>query len=177
MAFYLLLTSMSLLAQLTTVSSFPSSKLEKRNVCDWVDAEPVLYKQYYDTDCPPAKQLQPDGSCEVHPTDHFDAGSCENYCQIRTNYFYGQEQPFPNSYCHGPLTCTITQTATTTYNWNINIPISVRLKDIFSIGITGGIGSSVAVAVARSTSVKLDPNSCGYFTFLPIIHESWYICL
>lgn len=37
--------------------------LAKRNVCDGVNAMPVLYQEYHEDSCPAANHLQADGSC------------------------------------------------------------------------------------------------------------------
>ena len=106
----------------------------KRNVCDWANAEPVLYQEYDGDSCPPVNELLPDGECSISTSTR---PPCANFCQIRTTFRFGQEQPYPanRGYCHGPLTCTITDTTTTTWTGSLNLPVSVKYADIFTLGV------------------------------------------
>ncbi len=104
----------------------------------------------------------------------FGGPVCASYCEIRTNYFYGRESIFlANPYCHGPLTCTITDAETTQVSFSLNIPMSVKLWDIFSAGLTGGFTKQWNDAHAEAKSINLNEGRCGYFTFLPILKGSW----
>lgn len=58
------------LALLSVASAAPASKqvssahsLGKRDVCDGVDATPVLYTEYHADSCPPVNVMNGDGTC------------------------------------------------------------------------------------------------------------------
>lgn len=61
------------------------------DVCVWHDAIPELYHEYNDQDCPPIHSALDDGSCPVKEGDH---DSCFGFCQVRTSFYFGQEQPY-----------------------------------------------------------------------------------
>ena len=145
-----------------------STKLVPRNPCDGINAEPALYHQYGTDVCPPKYSLKDDGSCPY--MNHIE-NDCAAFCEIRTQFQYGQEQPFANTYCHGPLTCSITSTHTRTVSWTVTI--TPKFLEGIKIGTSGGYSETTADAVARAFSVKLDEGSCGYFTFVPITKTAW----
>jgi hypothetical protein len=67
------------------------------NICAWKDAEPELYKNYGPVDCPPLWRLQPDGkNCEEYRPDK---QMCASFCQLRTMFFYGREEPYLSDFC------------------------------------------------------------------------------
>ncbi|PLN85513.1 hypothetical protein BDW42DRAFT_160637 [Aspergillus taichungensis] len=140
--------------------------LMRRDVCDGVNATPVLYHEYRGDKCKPKYTMNKDGVCN-HA--HWPENKCAAYCQVRTNFFYGQERPFPNTYCHGPESCTITATHTVTVGWSITI--SPQIQNAMKVGVSGGFSGSSGDAFARSYSVKLESGQCGYFTFVPVVKE------
>ena len=144
--------------------------LTRRDACDGVDAMPILYHEYRSDKCKPKYKISDDGVCRQC---NFQENSCVAFCQVRTNFFYGQEQPFPNTFCHGPQTCTITSTHTRTVGWSVNI--SPKVEAALKVGVSGSYTKSTADAVARSFSIKLDNKKCGYFTFVPVIKSTWYV--
>ena len=101
-----------------------------------------------------------------------------NCLLFQVTFQYGREQPFPNNpYCHGGITCTITETQTASWTTQLNINPAVK-GDVMSIGTTGSLsyGSSWAQARAYSVNPGKDPEGnpiCGYFTFLPITKGVW----
>jgi hypothetical protein len=154
----------------------PLVNLTKRSPCDMVDAEPILYHEYHNDVCPPINKLNSDGTCPMKSSSGglFQGTICGGYCEIRTTFSYGREQIFlANPYCHGPLSCTITDTATTTLAYQVNIPIPVKFTDMFSAGVTLGVSKAWTYAHAEQKQVRLSEGQCGYFTFLPIMHDSW----
>ncbi|PKS11137.1 hypothetical protein jhhlp_002898 [Lomentospora prolificans] len=168
--------SMTKLLSLLAITGFSSAAaVVKRNPCDGVDASPELYHEYRTDVCPPRNRLDSDGSCPFE--DGIDGPSlkdlrCAKYCEIRTNFFWGREQPFANTYCHGPLSCTITETKTRTVTWNVGGSLSTKVHDALTLGISGSYSQAEADAWARAFSIKLEEGQCGYFTFVPIIHDS-----
>jgi hypothetical protein len=110
----------------------------KRDVCDWVNAEPVLYQEYYGDSCPPANELLPNGACSISTSTR---PPCAKFCQNRTTFRFGQEQPYPGNrgYCHGPLTCTITDTTTTTWSGLFSAPVSAKSADAFSLRVCAAL--------------------------------------
>lgn len=91
---------------------------------------------------------------------------------LGTDFIYGTERPFDNSYCHGPFTCTIMDTQTTTVTYNIGISPE-KLKAL-GLGVTGGFSYATATARARSYSLQLKEGNCRYFTFVPVQKDVWY---
>ncbi|KAL9125960.1 MAG: hypothetical protein Q9217_004904, partial [Psora testacea] len=150
---------------MTTAQDAGTSQID--NPCQ-PGGRPILYAKEYGTDsCPPKYTLNPDGTCPMNTAD-----DCEVYCEIRQRFFYDQEQPVNNGYCHGPLTCTVTTAQTRTWTKSGTGNIGVSLLKVLNIGITGGLSFAEANMVLTSTSINLNDTSCGYFTFLPQLHES-----
>lgn len=167
-----ILSSASLIAAtpLTNLESARRSLLPRQasNPCQ-PGGNPILYAKQYGTDiCPPALTLNSDGSC---PTTFYD---CVSYCEIRQNFYYAQEVPLDQPYCHGPLTCSISSSKATSYTFTGSIAAPNWLKAL-GIGITGGYSTGTTTTDVRTTSVNLQQGQCGYFTFLPIMHDSWYV--
>jgi hypothetical protein len=160
------------------VSSSPFNlTLTKRNVCDWKNAEPILYHEYNRDTCPPHYNLDARGICFIQPekATWSKGPNCDAFCEIRTTYYYGTESLFlSNGYCHGPMTCTITDTTTTALAASVQIPSSGK-GDVYSLGITGGLTYTWTDAHAEAKAVKLENGECGYFTFLPIFKSVWYV--
>ena len=145
-------------------------RLQRRaNPCE-PGGTPILYKEYGGDSCPPAISMDGSGNCPADPKK-----KCISYCEVRQEFTYDIEKPVDNGYCHGPLTCTVGSNKATTYTYSGSI--NNKWLDAFGFGITGGYSSGVATTDLRSTSVKLDEGQCGYFTFLPILHHSWYVAI
>ncbi|KAI4215946.1 MAG: hypothetical protein LQ351_001442 [Letrouitia transgressa] len=158
--------SLTILGEAATVLE-KLSVLQKRatNPCE-NGGNPELYKEYHGDLCPPRNVMRENGECV---DEHFNY-YCQSYCEIRTTFTYDVEQPTPNGYCHGPLTCTVTDTQTTTYTYNGGF--NLGYSNGFQGGITGGYSHADAITSTQSRQVKLDENQCGYFTFLPILRGS-----
>ncbi|KAH7084167.1 hypothetical protein FB567DRAFT_580786 [Paraphoma chrysanthemicola] len=160
------------------IVSHSSLDIAKRNPCDGVNAEPVLYHDYKGDVCPPPFTFTSPGQCQMKrykPKGNiFQHLYCGGYCEENVRFFYGREVMFLASpYCHGPMTCTITDTETTAWAFSISFPqFSAKLTEIFTAGITGSISSTTSTAKAIAKAVKLEQNECGYFTWIPILRES-----
>ena len=151
---------------LSDSSSHLAQLLRRTAPCD-PGQIPILYtKEYRAEDCPPAIVMNKDGSCPIK------VSACASYCEVHQNFYYGQEVPLDNGFCHGPLTCTITSTNTKTYTYNGGANVGATIAKVFNIGVTGGYSSAEAITDTRTTSINLQQNQCGYFTFLPILHDS-----
>ena len=137
---------------------------------------PVLYKNYTNEECGPPENLAIIGSdghlqCPVNFKNR-----CGSYCQVYQAFQYDVEVPVTaNPYCHGPLTCTVTESDTTTwtYDGKINAGLGSEKAKTMSAGVTGGISFASAKMQLTSKSVKLEQGECGYMTFLPELHISW----
>ena len=127
---------------------------------------PILYQEYHADLCPPANTMDSNGDC----TATF-ANYCQAYCEVRTTFTYGVEQPLDNPYCHGPLTCSVGSNKATAYTWTGSV--NPNWLSALGLGITGGYSSQTTTTDVRTTSVNLPDGQCGYFTFLPILHDSW----
>lgn len=165
----LLVLASSLLA-----SASPLHSLSRRNPCDGVDARPILYHEYHNDACPPRNKLtkQKNGNKMVEqcgPLTHWN--ECTSFCQIRTSFAYGQEQPFPNAYCRGPFACSISESKSRTIS--LDASFSPKIGKALKLGVSGSFGWSESEAYARSYSIDLEKGECGYFTFVPVTKEVW----
>lgn len=61
------------------------------DICNWDGAIPKLYTEYYEDSCPVPNHLDDDMACTAWDSFAHDCGS---YCQMRTTFVYGPEQPF-----------------------------------------------------------------------------------
>lgn len=189
---FTVLSSLSLLARAAPTTSEVTpvvQEISKRDPCDGVNAEPVLYKEYREADCPAKYKYDSNGHCSGY---HNIFNACQQFCQVRkytlrkpsthyvslslthitgTNFVYAQEVPFANTYCHGPLTCTVTSTHTETVT--INVGVNAKFLEAYGLGVSGGLSKATANAVARAFQVKLENGECGYFTFVPIRKDVW----
>lgn len=84
------------------------------DLCTWQGTTPKLYHQYGINDCIPAHYLLSDGSCADIKADR---GDCSSYCQMRTNFVYGQEQPYLTPQCIAGHTCVLDEKAIQVYSW------------------------------------------------------------
>ncbi len=162
---------LALLSSVSLTKATPLTTLQRlqrrANPCE-PGGTPILYNEYHSDLCPPAISMDGNGDCPADPKKQ-----CISYCEVRQTFTYDVEQPIDNGYCHGPLTCTVGSNKAKTYTYNYSV--NNKWLDALGFGITGGYSSADALTDVRSTSVKLDPGNCGYFTFLPILHHSWYI--
>jgi hypothetical protein len=86
------------------ISVLAASQAPLFDICSWKDARPELYYDYLEPECMSKWHLMDDGDCNCVLYDP----ECFGFCQIKTTFFYGQEQPMDNyPECRGPNTCTI----------------------------------------------------------------------
>lgn len=131
---------------------------------------PILYQEYHTDLCPPRNSMVSDGSCPIAP----EQGCGPLYCEVRQSFYYAQEKPVVNNpYCHGPLTCTVTEMKAFTYTYTGSF--NAAWTKAFTLGVTGGFSYADTTTNLQSTSVNLKAGECGYFTFLPELHSSWYV--
>lgn len=60
--------------------------------CHWGDPALGLYQTYLGDLCPPNNRLNPDGTCAYAVFGQNN--SCDSFCQIRTRFYYGAQQPY-----------------------------------------------------------------------------------
>lgn len=139
--------------------------------------QPILYQNYYNAPyglCgPPKNALGLDGENIICPGNFGD--SCYTYCEVYQYFQYDVEQPVvANPYCHGPLTCTVTDSMafTYTYSGSFNAGLGSDLTKVLSAGVTGGFSYASAKTQLIAKSISLTSGQCGYMTFLPELHYS-----
>lgn len=106
-SFFLMMIMMivSMLLSGNLVSGLPTNATVSDNndtssvdICLWTDSMPLLYHEYRNNACPPNFNLQPDGiNCEDHIVTSFAWNGywdCASFCQMRTTFSYGKEQPY-----------------------------------------------------------------------------------
>ena len=77
--------------------------------CHWGDPNVELGQSYGDDICPPAYSLTASGACVIKYLDK-NQTSCDSFCQIRTHFFHGREQPFVTfGYFIGPRDVNLTE--------------------------------------------------------------------
>ena len=136
------LISMSIFVlALPTSSDFTISQIQRRDPCGGSNgAASVINHEYRDDICPPKLTIQPNESCPVSGWDN----SCCEFCKVRIILHYDTEAPFLNSYCDGPLSCTVSSTTTITITCNGGTGISLKLTGALIAGISGGSSTGIA---------------------------------
>lgn len=144
--------------------------LPRSTPCD-LGSRPIVYNEYHVSDCPPKASLDSSGSCPPLSSDFL---LCQSYCEIRTTFTYTQEIPLSKSgYCHGPLTCSVTDTDTKTFTYTGSGNVGGTLAKVLNIGVTGGYSQAQTKTSTETKSIALKQNECGYITFIPIVRTSW----
>lgn len=90
-----------------------------------------------------------------------------------TTFDWARESPFPKSDCHGPTDCSISESDSTSYSFSFSV--SPKVGKALKVGISGGYSYSYATARGRSWSFQPGKGVCGYFTFVPIRKNTWYV--
>ena len=62
--------------------------------CHWGDTRIGLNNIYRNDICPPRKKSNADGTCELSYLYPNKTNQCDSFCQVRTQFHYGAEQPF-----------------------------------------------------------------------------------
>ena len=107
-----------------------SSKTEptaNADLCAWRGVTPQLFHQYDFVDCPPAHYLSKDRTCGDRKPDR---GDCSSFCQMRTNFFYGQEQPYLTPQCISNQTCVLEEKTTQIYSWRASTNIEFNMESL-----------------------------------------------
>lgn len=65
-----------------------------QELCHWGDSKVSLDATYHDGVCIPRKKLKLDGTCELSCIGGTRNKGCDSFCQVRTRFFYGNEQPY-----------------------------------------------------------------------------------
>ncbi|KAJ9602291.1 hypothetical protein H2200_013146 [Cladophialophora chaetospira] len=139
--------------------------------CEWGDNNFTIGQQYFEDTCQPGFQLRPDGTCSIQYLD--DARKqCNSFCQVRTTFTYGPEQPFlARGYFIGPgVAPSDDKTYPQAVRGSEAIVGDSQKTDILNPGVTNdfeGIAYGVAVDDFNHTQ-NLTAGFCGYYTFLPI---------
>jgi hypothetical protein len=94
---------------------------------------------------------------------------------LGTTFTYSQEQPFYDTWCNGPTTCTISNTKTVSYGFTVGGSLTGKFTDAVSAGVSGGFTTTQTTAKAQSYSTKIDKGTCGYFTYVPVKKETWCV--
>lgn len=161
-------------AALVAIAHATPMLLKKRNACDWQGVEPILYHKYGTDDCPPKLKVDGRGNCPVEYHKFDDEQTCVGFCEQTTEYKYGRESIFlANPYCHGPMSCSISDTVTVATGHTFSSSLNIKFNDVLSGGISGGETITNSFAHAQTKSISLKEGECGYFTFLPIIKKTW----
>lgn len=180
-ASFIVISGMSLRVSATPLST-PNIKLglfERQTTPCQPGGQPILYHTYENAPAglcgPPPKALGLDDNKNIVCLGNY-ADHCYTYCEVYQYFQYDVEQPIlANPYCHGPLTCTVTdvQAFTYTYSGTFNVGIGSDLAKVLSAGVTGGFSYASAKTQMVAKSVPLTTGQCGYMTFLPELHYSW----
>ncbi|KAI1266117.1 hypothetical protein F5Y18DRAFT_426006 [Xylariaceae sp. FL1019] len=128
-----------------------------------------LYDEYREDRCPPVNRYDPKhpGFCEG--ADNFP---CTSFCQVSTEFTYGQESPIIGTYCEGARECWTTQQDIVRVKWPSKGLLEDQFSEALSTGVSGGFHVWKCVFSTREVGVynkHLEKDECGYFTFVPIL--------
>ncbi|KIW85607.1 hypothetical protein Z517_00999 [Fonsecaea pedrosoi CBS 271.37] len=142
------------------------------NICTWTDAMPVLYHEYGTDVCPPRFRLKPgSGDCQDDPGS-FNVVDCASFCEMRTEFRYGQEVPYHvMPMCTGGTSCTLTENRHVGSNWKFKLNGNYKTGP-FTAGVAGGYNEKAGQSESFKYSKDLKHNECGYFTFIPIMRDT-----
>jgi hypothetical protein len=103
--------------------------------------------------------------------------TCVGYCQARSSWFPGPEEPFQNSACTSGDACTLAtgKTTTITNTYTINVGGSGTevgagaLTSAFNFGASYSWSKAVGYTTTQTHTRDADQTAttCGYFTFVP----------
>ena len=153
-----------LLVAFACASGVPPSK---RNVCDWAGTSPSIGHQYFGDSCPAKFAIASNGvDCEDNA---LDLVSCASFCQIRTTFSYGPEQPYTRvPLCRDGRPCQLSDTDHTIVGFNSLTNNNFKYTAIDS-GVSGGWNTQNGTSRAYNASKQLASGECGYWTFIPVL--------
>ncbi|KAF6802838.1 hypothetical protein CSOJ01_11310 [Colletotrichum sojae] len=132
----------------------------------------IVYHSYYADDCKPNYKLD-EGAMGSGLRTCLDWNTtkngleCASFCQERTVFEWAEERPYPNSDCHYPIKCSISEGESTSAGWSISG--SPKVGKALKMGISGNYHQNSGVSHSHSFAVELTEElKCGYFTFVPI---------
>ena len=136
------------------------------DICEFTDATPEFYYEYGIDECSPRFFLAPNGvDCEYY---QLDKKVWASFCQIRTTFHYGQEQPYVRvPVCRGKESCSIGESVHQSYGWKIKTNGNFK-EGALTAGITGGYNKS-GVSQSYKITKTLRKDTCGYWTFIPYV--------
>lgn len=97
--------------------------------CSGYGAEVDFYHDYRDPPCPSifhmdgkhcqaTDPIEPLGTHDLEKTALKIGGFCDSYCQLKTTYTYGTEQPIDTQpLCRGPVRCDLAADERVGYSW------------------------------------------------------------
>jgi hypothetical protein len=103
-----------------------------------------------------------------------DKSPCSAYCEVKTSFAYGREQPF-NDPCPS---CTLSQgeEVQTTTGWsftfgaNLGLPVE-ELETAFNIGASYSFQQAITFTTETTYSPPADYKGCGEWTFVPYLTQ------
>ena len=137
------------------------------DICEFSDATPEFYYEYGIDECSPRFFLASNGiDCEPYQLDHKFWAS---FCQMRTTFHYGQEQPYVRiPVCRGEESCSISESVKQSYGWKAKMNGNFK-EGALTMGITGGYHGNSGVAQSYKITKTLPKDTCGYWTFIPYV--------
>lgn len=140
------------------------------DLCEWDLAQPQLYHSYNTTACPPAFTFAANGmDCEE---DRPYKNVCASFCQMRTIFYYGQEQPYIQApLCRGETRCKLSESVHQGYSSKIKMNGAFK-EGALTTGITGGYNSKSGISQSWSFTKDIPQGECGYWTFVPFVREA-----
>lgn len=86
-----------------------TTREESPIVCRWGTYDFQIGQEYNGLVCPGVYHRITDNDCEILYTD-WTQTTCDSWCQARTHFYYGTEQPFTNpGYFVGPTQANISE--------------------------------------------------------------------
>ncbi|KAI1846623.1 hypothetical protein JX266_007196 [Neoarthrinium moseri] len=128
-------------------------------------------------DCPRKNTVNENGDCVNAIPDRPDGDKkpCSAYCEVRTSFAYGQEQPFHIA-CQD---CTLHQgeqlQKTSSWAFEIGGGGSLPIKELeatFNFGATYSFSSSITYTTDTEYTPPENYTGCGQWTYVPFTFES-----
>ncbi|KAJ2986469.1 hypothetical protein NUW58_g5014 [Xylaria curta] len=124
--------------------------------------------------------MDKDGHCAAGIPEFAKAnpGGCQGYCEVKVNYFFGQEIPYPNIAYRADAECSLQRTSARAtegrsdkYNETDLVTRdddpSIPLKATFNLGSSHTWTDSYQHTVGSVQTKPQDEKRCGRFSFVP----------